>query len=230
MAMRRLDRSPRDARPLQIRVYEELRDLIVTGELAEDAQLVQEQVAEALGVSRTPVRDGLNQLAHEGLVTWIPGRGYLVNALSERDVVEVFQARRLLEVEAARLAYGKHDQALISRLNALIEDMAATADDDITRLFELNRSFHRTLVEPCGNSLLLKMLDTLWDHPVNRRITGSYMAAAGTAAEMIGEHRDLLAAAAGTDEARFLDLVAHHITTGYDDAARAVTGAEKATT
>jgi DNA-binding GntR family transcriptional regulator len=221
-AVRQLDRSPRDARPLPVRVYEQLRDLIVSGELSEDAQLVQEQVAEALGVSRTPVRDALNRLAHEGMVTWIPGRGYLVNKLNERDVVEVYQVRRLLEVEAARLACGHHDRVILSRLNGLIEAMAATDENDTQALFDLNRSFHRVLVEPCNNSQLLKMLDTLWDHPVNRRITRSYMQTAGTPAAMVDEHRALLAAAEAADEPRFLELIAHHLSTGYDDAARAL--------
>jgi DNA-binding GntR family transcriptional regulator len=220
--MRPLERSPRDGRPLPVRVYEALRDQIVSGDLVADAQLVQEQVAESLGVSRTPVRDALNRLSHEGLVTWLPGRGYLVNALSERDVVEVYQVRRLLEVEAARLAFGRHDAVLLSQLNGLVEVMAATDDNDTAAMFDLNRRFHRTLVEPCDNALLLKMLDTLWDHPVNRRITRSYLHTAGTAASMVDEHRELLRAAAETEETRFLELTSHHLSTGYDDAARDV--------
>jgi len=217
-----LEKSPRDPRPLPVRVYEQLRDLIVLGELAADSQLVQEQVAEALGVSRTPVRDALNRLAHEGLVTWNPGRGYLINGLTSREVREVYEVRRTLELEAARLACGRHDAALLARLNALIEDMAAADPKDAVINFELNRQFHRTLVEPCDNHLLLKMLDTLWDHPVNRRITRSYLQEAGSSQAMINEHCELLAAAAANDEALLVHLTSHHLMTGYDDASHAV--------
>jgi DNA-binding GntR family transcriptional regulator len=205
-----------------VRVYEQLRDLIVVGELPEDHQLVQEQVAEALGVSRTPVRDALNRLAHEGLVTWLPGRGYLVNPLSTREIVEVYEVRRILEVEAARLACGHHDGVLLSRLNGLVEEMVATDPEDSGLQFELNRRFHRALVEPCNNALLLKMLDTLWDHPVNRRITRSYLQKPDSVSTMIDEHRELLAAAAAADPDRLIELTAHHLSTGYDDAAQAL--------
>jgi DNA-binding GntR family transcriptional regulator len=220
--MRELGKSPRDTRPLPVRVYEELRDLIVSGELAADAQLIQEQVAESLGVSRTPVRDALNRLAHEGLVTWLPGRGYLVNPLTPKDVTEVYQVRRILETEAARLACGRHDAVSLARLGNLIDQMAASDADDTAAMFDLNHQFHRALVQPCDNELLLKMLDTLWDHPVNRRITRSYLHTAGSAQAMLDEHRELLAAAADADEERLVALTAEHLLSGYDEAARDV--------
>lgn len=220
--MKPLPKSPRDPRPLPVRVYEQLRDLIVAGELDQDSQLVQEQVAESLGVSRTPVRDALNRLAHEGLVTWNPGHGYLVNGLTGREVREVYEVRQTLELEATRLACGRHDAAVLARLNALIEEMAAADPRDAVVNFELNRKFHRTLVEPCDNHLLLKMLDTLWDHPVNRRITRSYLQEAGNSQSMVHEHRQLMAAAASADEPLLIELTSHHLMTGYDDASHAV--------
>ncbi len=226
--MRPLDKTRRDPRPLPERVYEQLRDLIVMGELTADSQLVQEQIAEALGVSRTPVRDALNRLAHEDLVTWNPGRGYLVNGLTGREVREVYEVRRTLELEAARLASGRYGAALLSRLYALIEEMAEADPGDAVINFELNRQFHRTLVEPCDNHLLLKMLDTLWDHPVNRRITRSYLQETGSTQTMIDEHRQLLAAVAAADQARVAELMAHHLMTGYDDAMQGVADATPA--
>lgn len=220
--MRELSKSPRDSRPLPVRVYEELRDLIVDGTLQADAQLVQEQIAEALGVSRTPVRDALQRLTHEGLVTWNPGRGYLVNELTGREVIEVYEVRRLLELEAARLSAGRHDSVIASRLTSLIEEMAATPSDDVAAQFDLNRKFHRALVEPCNNRLLLKMLDTLWDHPINRRITRSYLQQAGSAEAMIAEHRELVAAALSGDDKVLTGLVKAHLSSGYDEAVQAV--------
>lgn len=220
--MRPLQRSRRDGRPLPVQVYEQLRDLIVDGELAADSQLVQEQVAESMGVSRTPVRDALNRLVHEGLVTWLPGQGYLINGLTDQEIVEVFQVRRALEMEATRLAAGRHDAAAISRLRALIEEMAVADPEDAALLFDLNRRFHRALVTPCGNKLLLNMLDTLWNHPVNRRITRSYLHGAGSSARMIEEHRELLEAAATHEGERMLALTEHHLTTGYGETSPAI--------
>lgn len=170
------------------------------GGLDADSQLVQEQVAEALG------------------------RGYLVNALSSREIVEVYQVRRLLELEAARLACGRHTPVMVARLQGLIEEMVAADPGDTSLLFELNRRFHRTLLEPCDNQQLLKMLDTLWDHPVNRRITRSYVREAGSPQTMIDEHRALLAAAADGDEELLLALTSDHLRTGYDEASQSVSG------
>lgn len=215
--MQPLRSGPRDTRPLGVRVYERLRDEIVSGCLAADTPLVQEQVAERLGVSRTPVRDALNRLAHESLVTWLPGSGYLVNALQPDDIAEVYQVRQSLETLALRLACGNHNQAQLTRLTAVIEDMAAADPSDAAAQFELNRTFHMSLIEPCGNALLLRMIDTLWDHPVNRRITRSYVHDAGNVRLMVSEHGALLDAARAGDEKRLIHLATQHMYTGYQE-------------
>ncbi|MFF3286640.1 GntR family transcriptional regulator [Streptomyces sp. NPDC003023] len=208
----------RDRRPLGVRVYERLRDEIVSGALEADAPLVQEQVAETLGVSRTPVRDALNRLAHEDLVTWLPGSGYLVNALRPEDIAEVYQVRSTLEALALRLACGRHDEAALTRLTAVIEDMAASDPADRAAQFELNRTFHMSLVEPCGNGLLLRTLGTLWDHPVNRRITRAYVDEAANVPLMVTEHRSMLAAARAGDADLLVRLAHDHMHTGYQEA------------
>lgn len=207
--------DPRDARPLGVRVYERLRDEIVSGALEADAPLVQEQLAERLGVSRTPLRDALNRLAHEDLVTWVPGSGYIVNALKPSDISEVYQVRQSMETLALRLACGRHDRAQLNRLLALIEDMAASDPLDSAAQFELNRAFHMSLIEPCGNALLLRMIDTLWDHPVNRRITRSYVDDAANVPLMVSEHRAIFEAARAADEELLIRLATQHMYTGY---------------
>ncbi|MGY3203601.1 GntR family transcriptional regulator [Streptomyces sp. TE5632] len=216
--MEPLHSDPRDSRPLGVRVYERLRDEIVAGVLEADTPLIQEQVAETLGVSRTPVRDALNRLAHEDLVTWLPGSGYLVNALRPEVIAEVYQVRSALESLALRLACGKHDQARLSRLAAVIEDMEASDPADGAAQFELNRTFHLSLVEPCGNALLLRTLATLWEHPVNRRITRSYVTDTGNVSLMTEEHRALLEAARAGDEKLLIRLADQHMYTGYEEA------------
>jgi DNA-binding GntR family transcriptional regulator len=216
-----LSADPRDRRPLGLRIYERLRDGIVSGELTANSQLVQEQVAEQLGASRTPVRDALNRLALEGLVNWLPGSGYLVNALTEADVQEVRQVRESLETLGLRLAAGRHDAARIARLSAVIEDMAGADPTDAARQFELNRQFHLGLIEPCGNAVLLRMLESLWEHPINRRITGSYIKKAGHVSIMIAEHRAMLEAASDGATDHLVELALAHLQAGYGEALEA---------
>ncbi len=213
--MTQVARSMRDARPLGLHVYEHLRDMIVSGTLAEDSQVVQERIADQLGVSRTPVREALSRLAHERLVTWVAGVGYVVNALTDHDISDVQQVRSALEPLAMDLAVGRYSPADLAGATALIERMAITDSDDVDAHFELNRQFHRSMIEPCGNALLIKMLDDLWDQPINRRITGAYVRAAGNIDRMVAEHRQIVIAAAAADRSSLLTLVAAHLAEGY---------------
>lgn len=198
-------------------VYEAIRDAIVDGRYAPDDQLVQEQLAEELGVSRTPVRDALNRLAHEGLVTGVLGRGYLVNDLTDQDINEVFQVRERLEVLALELACGRLNRLQEARVRTLIEEMDAADPADVSLQYELNRRFHQALVEPCGNQLLLTMLDQLWDLPVSRRITRSYVHDAENVSLMVAEHRAILEASLAGDATRLVSLAVAHMTTGYGE-------------
>jgi len=212
------DGGPRDLRPLATQVYERLRDMIVDDELSPSVPLVLEQVAELLGVSRTPVRDGLNRLAAEGLVTWIPGKGYLVNELTQDDVSQVQPVRLTLELLAAQLSCGKHDSASIKNIDALIEAMAIADHSDGHRMFELNRQFHQALIEPCANPFLLRMIDRLWEHPINMRITRSYIHGGANVPAMVQEHRQLLDATAANDFELLAQLLESHMATGYHEA------------
>ncbi len=198
-------------------VYESVRDAIIEGRYGADEKLVQEQVAGDLGVSRTPVRDALNRLAQEGLVTWLPGSGYLVNDLTDQDITEVFEVRRNLEVLALEKSCGRLSRVQASRINTIIEEMAAADPTDAAAQFDLNRRFHQAMIEPAGNQLLLTMLDQLWDHPVSRRITRSYIHDEENVGRMIEEHRQILQACLDDDVQRLTTLSEKHMTEGYGE-------------
>jgi DNA-binding GntR family transcriptional regulator len=83
-----------------VAIYERLRDDIVSGVYSPGHVLVQEQVAAVLGTSRTPVRDALNRLTHEGLVEWNPGNGYAVVPLTDATISHVHSVRERLETLA----------------------------------------------------------------------------------------------------------------------------------
>lgn len=206
-----------DGRRLGERVYEMVRDAIIEGEFPPDNQLVQESIAERFGVSRTPVRDALNRLALEGLVTWIPGYGYIVNDLTEQNIEDVYQIRQALETLAARLACGRHTSADLARLGALIDEMAAEDVFASTRHFDLNRRFHAALIAPCRNQLLNTMIDQLWDHPLNRRIAKVYIKNQDAVSQMVSQHRAILDAARTRDEALLIRLVSEHIFVSNED-------------
>jgi DNA-binding GntR family transcriptional regulator len=208
-------RPARDPRPLGVLVYERLRSMIVSGQLVGDSQIIQERVADELGVSRTPVREALNRLSHEGLVAWVAGVGYVVNALADHDIAHVQQVRSALEPLAMSLAIGHYSIEQLTVASALIDEMTAADPTDVDAHFELNRRFHLTMTEPCGNALLTAMLDDLWNQPINRRITGVYVREPGNISRMIDEHRQIVAACSAGDAARVDVLVDEHLRSGY---------------
>lgn len=211
-----LGKSVRDPRPLSERVYEELRDQIVTGEIAADMKVLQGAVAAEMGVSRTPVREALSRLSQEGLVTLVPGSGYLVNELLNEDVNYVYEARRTLEVAAARLACHRHDRLSCARLDVLVEEMKAADPKDASVQFDLNRRFHHALNAPCGNPLIMKMIDLLWEHPTIRRITTAYINSGGNAADTVSEHREIVDAVRAGNEELLIQLMTTHLTVRGD--------------
>lgn len=219
-AQRRLPhigRASAVGRPMADVVYESLRDAVVEGRYEPGEKLIQEQVADQLGVSRTPVRDALNRLAHEGLVRAVHGSGYLVSDLTDQDITEVFQVRERLETLALGMSCGKLDRLQVARIRTLIEEMAAADATDAGAQFDLNRRFHQAMIEPCGNRFLLMLLDQLWDHPVSRRITRSYIHDEENIGLMLDEHQRILQASLDDDRERLLHLSREHMTAGYGE-------------
>lgn len=211
----RVTKTVQDPRPLAVQVYVQVRDQIVSGDLAPDTQLVQEQLAEAIGVSRTPVRDALNRLAHDGLVTWIPGTGYLVNRLTDQNLMHIYEVRQALESLAIRLAAGRHTEAQLARLRDLVANPPAAGEE--AGWFEWNRDFHIALVEPGENSFLLTLLHDLWDNPLNRIVTREYTRDPQHVAQMVQEHAALVEAAASGNAESLLRLTDEHLRVGYSE-------------
>lgn len=200
--------------PMGVLAYEAIRDAIVEGRHAAGTQLVQEQLAQELGISRTPLRDALNRLAHEGLVTWRPGLGFVVNELDDEDIVHVHQVRERLETLALELSCGRLDRVQVARIRVLIEEMDAADPADARVQYDLNRRFHQAMIEPCGNPILLSVLDQLWDSPLSRRITRSYIHEGENVGRMADEHRAILQASVD-DRDRLLTLSIAHMREGY---------------
>lgn len=107
------------------RAYTELRSLIVSWDLPPGSPLNEVQLAERLGISRTPLRQAIQRLAHEGLVRLTPGRGAQVSEITLQDVVSLFQMREALETYAARLCARRPDRARFADLQAAFETQRA---------------------------------------------------------------------------------------------------------
>lgn len=145
-------------------VLEALRGAIVAGELRPGQRVLQEDLAERLGVSVAPVREALRTLEQEGQVTYLPRRGYFVTELHVEDLEEIYDLRRLLEERAARAALPTLDADALERIAAAAADCVASARaGDVAAELEANRRFHFTLLDAPGQAHTMRIIRVLWD-------------------------------------------------------------------
>jgi DNA-binding GntR family transcriptional regulator len=149
-------------------IYERIRQQILHGEIEPGERLMQNQVAENLRASRTPVREAFRRLEQDGLVERVPQGGVRVTRLDMEAIQEVFGIRNVLEAYAVELACGRITEEeigslkrLVSQAGELLSSGELGRETKIKRLFELNSQFHDTLYRASGNSYLMGMINSL---------------------------------------------------------------------
>lgn len=160
--------APRRRASAADRAYTWTKARVLSGELEGGEILTEGQVAEAVGLSRTPVREAFLRLEAEGLLRLHPRRGALVVPVSSREVAEVVEARVLVERFAAQkvLAAGRGREVAAAMAAVLDEQRGLAATEDAHLLSALDRRFHATLVAAAGNSLVGGLYDRLADRQV----------------------------------------------------------------
>lgn len=147
-------------RALYEQVAERLRQRIFQRELEPGSWIDELKLAEAYGISRTPLREALKVLAAEGLVTMKVRRGAYVTEVSEKDLRDVYHLLSLLESDAAGEVARRGDQAALDELAALHEALEAAVHDR-DRFFEINEQFHLRLLQLADNRWRLQMVSDL---------------------------------------------------------------------
>lgn len=201
--------APNDVRPLAVRVYEQMSTDIIRGAIESGTALTQETVAAQYGVSRTPVRDALTQLTLEGLTTLVPGKGYIVNQLNEREIENVYEVRYALESLAVQRAAGSYTPQQLVRLKGLIDETETVDPTDSAELFRLGRAFHLALIDPSDNDYLRGVITSIWNHPIQHRITLTYRQGPEHQAKVVNDHRNILQALKDQDGSRAIEVLAH---------------------
>ncbi len=190
------------------RVVDELRQLILNRRFKPGERLVEERLAEELGVSRNPVREAIRVLAAEGLVEVSANRGASVTAMSAQEARETIELRALLEGHNARLATRRQDKEVIKRIEAVLnKGSLAVANRRFEQLADLNQKFHGELAAASQNTVLGDMLKRLRDRtamlfsptdPAHQRRSWD-------------EHAAILRAIIDGDERRAAALAAEHV-------------------
>lgn len=147
---------------LNQRVYNQLREMILTGDLATGSPIEERRLAEEMQVSRTPLREAISQLVTEGIIEYRPYRGNLVRRFNAKQVQDLYQVRKALEALAMRLAIRKLSQEHIEKIRHILDDAQTALDrGDIEGYNESDRRFHQIIVEITDNETLIDALNRL---------------------------------------------------------------------
>lgn len=153
-----------EPRSLAEKAYQRLVRMITRLELAPGAVLVEKALTEQLGIGRTPMREALQRLAIEGLVTHLPNRGMFVAEISAVSVQEIYEFRALIDGSAARLAAQRSTPVQVEELDRLQRELvAATEADDVDRYVALDRQFYDVLGAAAHNALLAEVLPRIFN-------------------------------------------------------------------
>lgn len=203
--------SPRAAGPSAAeRAYQHLKQAILEQVYPGGLLISEGEIAEAAGVSRTPVREALLRLEAEGLVALYPKRGALIRPVSAREIADVIEARRLVELHAAERVWPRRAEIRADLARWLTEMRRAYAAGDVIALMAADRAFHATVVEAAGNEILAELYHRLRDRQLRMGEAG-FRLSPGWAEVVLAEHAAQLAALDGDDPAAWLDAVGAHI-------------------
>ena len=189
--------------------YESVREAILANDLKPGERISEYKVAEWLGISRTPVREGLRRLENDGMLTQHPRRGLVVASIDDAAIQELYDTRELLESEAASLAARHATEAEIATLRQLVAAEAAMQEKP-EAMYEHNRSFHEHIYRAAHNRFLLKFLlltaDTLSTY---RNV--STLVFKERRDEVVREHHALCEAIAQRDEEAARAIATQHV-------------------
>lgn len=196
--------------PLRDVVFNTLRQAILKGELEPGERLMEIQLAERLGVSRTPIREAIRKLELEGLVVMIPRKGAEVAKITEKDLNDVLEVRCALEGLAVELACNKIDADGIKRLQYnLGEFKKAVIGRDLGMLAEKDVEFHDIIVAATNNDRLLQLLNNFREQMYRYRV--EYLKDAKTHKQLVKEHESIISDLENRDVESAKKHIEHHI-------------------
>ncbi|GAB4393748.1 MAG: GntR family transcriptional regulator [Kiloniellaceae bacterium] len=196
------------AESLADRAYDALLAAIAEGRLRPGQRVREIAFAEQLGISRTPIREALQRLARDGLITLDARNGARITELSLEAIQELYDLREILEGSAARFAALSAKANDLQRLKAILAKEAEHGNDPAA-LAKLNKLFHRTLCEAANNRYLMSAVS---DFSTTLLLLGpTTLAAGGRAGESQAEHRAIVEAVAAGDADKAETLMRAHI-------------------
>ena len=198
-------------------VYRTLLDAISDGSLAPGARITQEDLAEQMNVSRSPVLQALRLLKKDGLLQDAPGRGLVVAPLDPQWIGHMYQVRGALDALAARLAAERRARIPAALISA---GRRAAAGSDVKVMIEADMALHRAIYEASGNPLILESAMLHWRHL--RRVMGAVLRRRTGRKDIWEEHEAICRAIRDGDADLAAELSARHATAAREELVRSL--------
>jgi DNA-binding GntR family transcriptional regulator len=190
--------------------YEAIRQSILSGQWKIGELYNEKAIAADLGISRTPVREALLELAAQDLIIFLPRRGLMVNRFSRRDVEEIFELRKAIELAAVeKISAASPPYDLFEIEESLLKQRKATKEKDYLAFMEADRMFHTGFSELTNNRRLIAILENLRDmiHVMGAKA----LALEGRALKVIEEHQAIFEAVSKGDCEEARRTMAYHL-------------------
>ena len=201
--------------PLRDVVFNTLRQAILRGELKPGERLMEIQLANKLGVSRTPIREAIRKLELEGLVLMIPRKGAEVAEITEKNMLDVLEVRRALEELAVKLACERITEEEIQELkDAADAFQKILSEKDITKIAEADEAFHDVIFKSTGNDRLIQLLNSLREQMYRYRL--EYLKREEYHPQLLEEHQQIIDRITRKDQSEAAELIDRHIVNQVD--------------
>ncbi|MFD5080987.1 GntR family transcriptional regulator [Streptomyces sp. NPDC058371] len=192
------------------KAYAYLKDTVLTDPAMQGEYLSEQEIADRIGVSRTPIREALLLLAAEDLVELVPKRGARVAPLSGREITELMELRGIVERYAAEQVIGAGGGPVPELVELLERQRALSGPEQAKEFIEVDHRFHSTLVSAVGNALLDRHYDGLRSRQVRAGVVALYNRQ-GRQEAVLDEHRAIVDALAAGDAAAACAAIDSHL-------------------
>jgi len=209
-AMPPAETGPIHRRTLHDELVTRIRDMIIEGRLAPGQRVHEGQLGQALGVSRTPLREALKFLASEGLIDLVPGRGAVVRKLGPKDVRDMLDVLSAIEALAGRFACAQATDAAIAEVRRLHDEMMEFyAARNRLEYYKRNQAIHSAIAQLSGNGFLASLHEMIQSRLKRIRFIGNEGIEKWQGA--IGEHARMIEALERRDGDRLAAVLAEHL-------------------
>lgn len=191
--------------------YDAIHGYILSGHLTVDVVYKEKNLAEELNISRTPVREALLELSTQGLITFLPRKGLVVNKFSKQDVEEIFELRQAIELATIKKICQNHSSLDFSHLRQCFKQHKESLNMQIepTDFMNFDRYFHMAICQLSGNGRLVTIMNNIRDkvHLMGMRA----LSVGGRMEEVVQEHEKIVEAVEGGRENDAVEYMEYHL-------------------